>query len=80
MREDMQVIEFNSVVKDGAIPIPEQYKEKITSAVRVIVFSEEDSKGFAEVLKKLRSNTGKAPNLEEITNEVESVRAKRHEK
>ena len=76
----MQVIEFNSVVKDGAIPIPEQYKEKITSAVRVIVFSEEDSKGFAEVLKKLRSNTGTAPNLEEITNEVESVRAKRHEK
>ncbi|WP_157278942.1 MULTISPECIES: hypothetical protein [Proteiniphilum] len=39
----MQAIEFNSFVRDGAIPIPEQYRTKITSAVRVIVFSEDNA-------------------------------------
>lgn len=36
--------------------------------------------GFAEVLKKLRSNHKSAPSIEEITMEVEKVRAKRYEK
>ena len=39
-----------------------------------------EKKGFAEVLKKLRSNSKNAPSLEEITKEVEIVRAKRYEK
>jgi hypothetical protein len=37
-------------------------------------------KGFATVLNKLRSNSKKAPSLEEITKEVELVRAKRYAK
>lgn len=36
--------------------------------------------GFASVLNKLRANSKKAPSLEEITNEVELVRAKRYAK
>lgn len=34
--------------------------------------------GFASVLKKLRSKSSSAPTLDEITSEVELVRAKRH--
>lgn len=36
--------------------------------------------GFASVLNKLRANSKKAPSLEEITKEVELVRAKRYAK
>jgi len=46
----------------------------------LISIKEESKKGFMDVLKKLRSNSKSAPNLDEITNEVEKVRAKRYEK
>jgi len=46
----------------------------------LISIKEESKKGFADVLKKLRSNAKSAPNLDEITNEVEKVRKKRYEK
>ncbi|GMQ29762.1 hypothetical protein [Algoriphagus confluentis] len=41
---------------------------------------ENSEKTFAEVLKKFRSKSEKAPSLEEITNEVEAVRKARYEK
>ena len=44
----------------------------------LIVIKEESKKGFADILKKLRSNSTSAPSLEEITEEVEKVRAKRY--
>ncbi len=46
----------------------------------LISIKEDSKKGFTEVLKKLRSNSKSAPSLEEITNEVEKVRAKRYAK
>lgn len=46
----------------------------------LISIKEEPQKGFADVLKKLRSNADSAPSLEEITEEVEKVRAKRYAK
>jgi hypothetical protein len=35
---------------------------------------------FTEILEKLRSQSDNAPSLDEITKEVESVRASRYEK
>jgi hypothetical protein len=46
----------------------------------LISIKEESQKGFADVLKKLRLNAKSAPSLDEITSEVEKVRAKRYEK
>jgi hypothetical protein len=34
----MQAIEFSSIVNNGVIPIPDQYKDKIGNSVKVIVF------------------------------------------
>jgi hypothetical protein len=34
----MQSIEFDSVVMDGVIPIPDQYKNILPASVKVIVF------------------------------------------
>jgi hypothetical protein len=33
----MQTIEFNAIIEDGVIPIPELYKNKIPSRVKVIL-------------------------------------------
>ena len=40
----MEAIEFNSIVKNGMIPIPEIYKNKFNSSVRVIVLMNETKK------------------------------------
>jgi hypothetical protein len=34
----MQSIEFDSIITDGAIPIPEEYKNMLPASVKVIVF------------------------------------------
>jgi len=34
----MQVVEFDSCVENGVIPIPSQYKDSLPSSVRVLVF------------------------------------------
>lgn len=46
----------------------------------LISIKKDSQKGFEDVLKKLRSNSKDAPSLDEITKEVEMVRAKRYGK
>lgn len=53
---------------------------KSLAELDLISIKEESKKGFADVLKKLRSNAKSAPSLDEITTEVEKVRTKRYEK
>lgn len=48
--------------------------------LNLISIQESTAKGFDKVLKKLRKNAESAPDLDEITAEVEKVRAKRYEK
>jgi hypothetical protein len=38
----MQAIEFDSIITDGAIPIPEEYKNILPDSVKVIVFPATD--------------------------------------
>jgi hypothetical protein len=38
----MRAIEFDSVVTDGVIPIPEQYKNILPASVKVMVFPAAD--------------------------------------
>lgn len=53
---------------------------KNLAELNLISIQEDSKKGFADILKKLRSNAASAPNLQEITKEVEKVRAERYEK
>lgn len=48
--------------------------------LNLIAIKNKPKSGFASVLKKMRSKAVSAPTLEEITKEVEIVRAKRYEK
>jgi hypothetical protein len=40
MEAPMQAIEFTSIINNGVIPIPDQYKGKIGNEVKVIAFPE----------------------------------------
>lgn len=46
----------------------------------ISIKKETSKRGFADILKKIRSNYKTTPSLEDITKEVEMVRAKRYEK
>lgn len=48
--------------------------------LKLIKVSEVPVSTLKTYLKKMRSNSSSAPGLEEITNNVEAVRAKRHAK
>ena len=48
--------------------------------LNLIAIQDTSKNGFATVLKKLRSKAKSAPTLDEITKEVEMVRAKRYAK
>jgi hypothetical protein len=48
--------------------------------LNLIAIKDDSKNGFATVLKKLRAKAKSAPTLDEITHEVELVRAKRYAK
>ena len=48
--------------------------------LNLIAIKDTSKNGFASILKKLRSKAKSAPTFDEITNEVELVRSKRHAK
>lgn len=48
--------------------------------LNLIAIQDTSKSGFATVLKKLRSKADSSPTLDEITKEVELVRAKRYAK
>jgi hypothetical protein len=49
-------------------------------ALDLIAIRKKPKNGFESVLKKLRKQAGTVPTLEEITKEVEDVRAKRYDR
>ncbi len=53
---------------------------KDLAALDLIYIQDATKNNFLNVLKKLRTNASEAPSYEEITNEVEKVRAKRYDK
>lgn len=55
----MEVIEFKAKIKNGAILIPEKYKKRIGTTVKVIVMSENTTKQ-EDIIDKLLANPIKA--------------------
>lgn len=53
---------------------------KALADLELISFDDSSANGFSKILKKLRSKSESAPSLDEITDEVENVRAKRYGK
>jgi hypothetical protein len=40
----MEAIEFKTKIKNGAIQIPERYKQKLSNTVKVILINEQESR------------------------------------
>jgi hypothetical protein len=51
----MYAIEFQTKVKDGSIPIPEEHRDKFTGNVRVILLTEESANSF-DMIEHLMAN------------------------
>jgi hypothetical protein len=51
----MEAIEFKTKIKDGAIQIPEKYRQKTGNTVKVIIISDQVSKRF-DIIDELLAN------------------------
>ncbi len=49
----MFAIEFQARVKDGLIEIPEEYRDRLTESVRVIILAPERSRGTGIIARLL---------------------------
>ena len=49
----MHVYKFRAKPENGRIEIPAEYKDKIVGSVRVIVLSQEQSVGTADIIDRL---------------------------
>ncbi|MCC8410801.1 hypothetical protein LJ707_17800 [Mucilaginibacter sp. UR6-1] len=70
----MATLKIN-VVNPKAIKLLQDLAE-----LNLITIQENADNGFQRILTKLRSNDKNAPNLDEITKQVEVVRKRRYEK
>lgn len=71
---------MNTITIDILNPKAKKLLQNLADLNLIAIKNQDTTKGFAEILRKLRSNSKIAPSLEEITKEVEIVRAKRYEK
>ena len=58
----MEVIEFKTRIKNGKIRIPEKFKKKIHSTVKVILISDQDIKRD-DIIDKLLANPMEVENF-----------------
>lgn len=65
----MYAIEFQAKPKNGQIEIPAEYKDKITGIVRVIVLSQEQSVGTADMIDRLLERPLEIENFAPLTRE-----------
>jgi predicted nucleic acid-binding Zn-ribbon protein len=61
-------------------PKAKQLLKSLADMDLIIIRKEKDKSDFTELLEKMRSQFEDAPSLDEITEEVESVRKARYEK
>jgi len=70
---------MNTILVEILHPKAEKLLEDLAYLNLISITSNSQNK-FSNVLQKLRSKSASAPSLDEITKEVELVRAKRYEK
>jgi len=64
----MYAIEFQTRVKNGNIEVPEEYKDRLTGLVRVIVLAQEKPPA-ATLIDHLLENPIKLPHFQPLTRE-----------
>jgi len=64
----MYAIEFQTKVKNGTIEVPEEYRDRLTGSVRVIVLAQ-DKPETAMMIDHLLANPIKLANFKPLTRE-----------
>ncbi len=70
----MFTVEFHAAVQNGLIVIPDEYKERIMSRVRVILLQEEYPKVAHSLIGQLLENPLKIDGFQPLTREEMYVR------
>jgi hypothetical protein len=65
----MNVYEFRAKPENGRIEIPAEYREKIVGTVRVIVLSQEQTVGMADIIDRLLEHPLEIENFAPLTRE-----------
>ena len=65
----MSAFEFKAKPENGRIEIPAEYKDKITGTIRVIVLSQEESAGAADLIDRLLEHPFEIENFAPLTRE-----------
>jgi hypothetical protein len=65
----MKSFEFQAKPKDGRIEIPVEYQDEIVGTVRVLVFSQEQTVGEAEMVDRLLENPLEIESFAPLTRE-----------
>jgi len=60
----MQAYEFYATTENGVIPIPAQYRNRVTKNVRVILFEEHPSKLDVQLVEALEKTNAKEYTLD----------------
>jgi hypothetical protein len=64
----MSTIEFEAIVKDGRISIPQEYRNKVNGNVRVILLAEGTAEGF-DMIEHLLANPLSIEGFKPLTRE-----------
>jgi hypothetical protein len=70
----MHAIEFKTIIKNGLIEIPQQYRENFKSHVRVILLSEESSKAIHSFIDELLAHPIRVMGFHPLTREEAHAR------
>jgi len=62
----MQAIEFQTRIEDGAILIPEEYRDELSGTVRVIVMKEDRTEG-SSMIEELLANPLRIADFKPLT-------------
>lgn len=64
----MQAIEFQTILKDGVIEVPEKYRENLRGLLRIIVLADAQEEPY-DILTELINNPIQDPNFKPLTRE-----------
>ena len=64
----MEAIEFRTTIKGGVIEIPEQYRDRLTESVRVIILNEEENQP-SDVIDQLLEHPLKVKDFRPLSRE-----------
>ncbi|MGE3999879.1 MAG: hypothetical protein AB7I48_06665 [Planctomycetaceae bacterium] len=72
--KSMQAVEFQTTIKNGAIEIPSEFRDRLTDRVRVIVLVEDRVPAGPNIIDRLLKQPLRIPGFQPLTREEAHAR------